>query len=135
MATASMSGPVGRRGIQGVWRVLVLPASVSVVAVALGASLGHVQIGVLLAVGVALGVVNGLLVEQATAKMQPDDDPDRRAVVKGSLGRLGLVSAVALLIAFLARPNGWVLLVGLAGYQVLALLSQLGAAMRQARIG
>jgi hypothetical protein len=130
-----MSGPVGRRGIQGVWRVLVLPASVSVVAVALGASLGHVQIGVLLAVGVALGVVNGLLVEQATAKMQPDDDPDRRAVVKGSLGRLGLVSAVALLIAFLARPNGWVLLVGLAGYQVLALLSQLGAAMRQARIG
>jgi hypothetical protein len=109
-----MSGPVGKRGVQGVWRVLVLPAAVSVV---------------------ALGVANGLLVEQATAKMQPDDDPDRRAVVKGSLGRLGLISAVALLIAFLARPNGWVLLVGLAGYQVLALLSQLGAAMRQARVG
>jgi len=130
-----MSGTVGKRGAQGVWRVLVLPAAVSVVAVALGASLGHVGIGVLLAIGVALGVANGLLVEQATAKMQPDDDPDRRAVVKGSLGRLGLVSGVALLIAFLARPNGWVLLIGLAGYQVLALLSQLGAAMRQARIG
>jgi hypothetical protein len=135
VATATMPGSVGRRGVKGVWRVLVLPAGVAVVAVALGASLGHVQIGILLAIGVALGVANGLLVEQATAKMAPDDDPDRRAVVKGSLGRLGLISAIALIIAFLARPNGWVLLLGLAGYQVLALLSQLGAAMRQARIG
>lgn len=135
MATASMSGPVGKRGAPGVWRVLVLPAVVVVVSVALGASVGHVQIGLLLATGVVLGTVNGLLVEQATAKMAPNDDPDRKEVVKGSLGRLGMISAVALLIAFLARPNGWVLLVGLAGYQVLALLSQLGAAMRQARIG
>jgi len=55
--------------------------------------------------------------------------------VKGSLGRLGMVSAVALLIAFLARPNGWVLLLGLAGYQILALLSQLAGAMKEARLG
>lgn len=135
MATASMTGTVRRRGVNGIWRVLVLPAAVVVVAVALGASLGHVQIGLLLGAGVVLGTVNGLLVEQATAKMQPSDDPDRRAVVKSSLGRLGMVSAVALLIAFLARPNGWVLLLGLAGYQVLALLSQLGAAMKEARLG
>ena len=135
MATASMSGTVGKRGAQGVWRVLVLPAAVSVVAVALAASLGHVVIGVLLAIGVSRGVATGLRVEQATAKMSPTDDPDRRAVVKGSLGRLGLVTAVALIIAFLARPNGWVLLLGLAGYQILALLSQLGAAMREARLG
>lgn len=135
MATATMSGPVGKRGAQGVWRVLVLPAAVVVVSVALGASLGHLQIGLLLGAGVVLGTVNGLLVEQATAKMLPSDDPDRKAVVKSSLGRLGLISAVALLIAFLARPNGWVLLLGLAGYQVLALLSQLGAAMKEARLG
>jgi hypothetical protein len=124
-----------RRGAKGVWRVGIVPAALGIVAIALGLSLGHAQIGVLLAVGFALGTANGLLVEQATARMAPDEDPDRRAVVKSSLGRLGLVSAVALLIAFLARPNGWVLLLGLAGYQILALLSQLGAAMRQARIG
>jgi len=135
VATASMSGAVGKRGAQGVWRVLVLPVAVAVVAVAVGASLGHLEIGLLLATGVALGVANGLLVEQATAKMAPSDDPDRKAVVKSSLGRLGLISAIALVIAFLARPNGWVLLLGLAGYQVLALLSQLGAAMKEARLG
>lgn len=135
MATATMSGPVGKRGAKGVWRVLVLPTACVVVALAVGVSVGHTQIALLIAVGVALGTVNGLLLEQATAKMVPSDDPDRKAVVKGSLGRLGMVSAIALLIAFLARPNGWVLLVGLAGYQLLALLSQLGAAMKEARLG
>lgn len=135
MATATMSGPVGKRGAKGVWRVLVVPAVVVVVALAIGASVGHLQIGALLAVGVVLGTVNGLLVENATAKMQPSEDPDRKAIVKSSLGRLGMVSGAALLIAFLARPNGWVLLVGLAGYQLLALLSQLGAAMKEARLG
>ena len=97
--------------------------------------MGHIQIALLVATGVVLGVVNGLLVEQATAKLNPSTDPDRKAVVKGSLGRLGMVSGASLLIAFLARPNGWVLLVGLAGYQLLALISQLGAAMREARLG
>lgn len=135
MATASMSGPLGRRGAKGVWRVLVLPTICVVVALAIGASVGHIQIALLIAVGVVLGTVNGLLVEQATAKLVPSEDPDRKAVVKGSLGRLGMVSAVALLIAFLARPNGWVLLLGLAGYQILALLSQLAAAMKEARLG
>lgn len=133
-ATPPVTPPAGRRGLAGVWRVFVLPASVVIVALAIGGSLGHFQIGALVAIGVVLGTVNGLLVEQATAKMQPTEDPDRKAVVKSSLGRLGLVSGVALLIAFLARPNGWVLLLGLAGYQILALLSQLGAAMKEARL-
>jgi hypothetical protein len=135
VAIGTMPARVGKRGAQGVWRVAVLPGVCVVVALAIGASLGHVQIALLVAVGVVLGTVNGLLVEQATAKMAPSHDPDRSAVVKSSLGRLGAVSAVALLIAFLARPNGWVLLVGLAGYQLLALLSQLGAAMKEARLG
>jgi len=130
-----MSGTVGKRGADGVWRVLVFPAAVVAVALSIGASVGHVQIGLLLSIGVVLGTVNGLLVERATAKMKPSDDPDRSDVVKSSLGRLGLISAVAILIAFLARPNGWVLLLGLAGYQILALLSQLGAAMKEARLG
>ena len=135
VTTTSVSPTVARRGYKGIGRVLVLPAACIVIAVAVGLSVGHIQIALLVATGVVLGVVNGLLVEQATAKLNPSTDPDRKAVVKGSLGRLGMVSGAALLIAFLARPNGWVLLVGLAGYQLLALISQLGAAMREARLG
>src|SRR5689334_16153017 len=96
-----------RRGYKGIWRVAVIPGAFMVVAVAIGLSVGHVQLGLLLAVGVALGAVNGLMIEQATAKMVPGEDPDRREVVKGSLSRLGIISAIGFLIAFLARPNGW----------------------------
>jgi hypothetical protein len=135
VTTTTVSPTVAKRGYKGFWRVLILPATCIVIAIAVGLSVGHLQIALLVAVGVVLGVVNGLLVEQATAKMDPTADPDRKAVVKSSLGRLGIVSGAALLIAFLARPNGWVLFVGLAGYQILALLSQLGVAMKEARLG
>lgn len=135
MTTTTVSTTVAKRATYGLWRVALVPGICIVLAIAVGLSVGHVQIALLVAVGVVLGTVNGLLVEQATSRMVPSEDPDRKAVVKGSLGRLGMVSAAALLIAFLARPNGWVLLLGLAGYQIIALLSQLGAAMKEAREG
>lgn len=126
---------VSRRGSKGLWRVGIVPVVFAFIAISIGLSVGHVAIAALLSVGVALGAVNGLLVEQNTAKMVPGEDPDRRAVIKGSLSRLGIVSFIGFFIAFLARPNGWVLLIGLAGYQILSLLSQLGAAMKEARLG
>ncbi len=115
--------------------VLLLPAGVSVAAIALAASFGHVLIGLLVAAGVGLGLLNGLLMERATAKITPDSDHEKSDVVKSSMFRLALVTGAALLIAVLARPDGWVLLVSLACYQILVLLSQLGAAAREARNG
>ena len=135
MATGTLPPRARKRGTEGVWRVAVVPGVFVLVALAVGASLGHLQIGLLLAAGVVLGTANGLLLERATARMTPTADPDRADVVKSSLGRLGIVTGAALLLAFLFRPNGWVLLLGLAGYQVLVLLSQLGAAMKEARHG
>jgi len=113
--------------------VLVLPGGVSLAAILVGASFGHLRIGLLVAAGVALGLINGLLMERATAKITPASDHERQDVVKSSLARLALVTGVAMLIAILARPDGWVLLVSLACYQILMTLSQLGAAAREAQ--
>lgn len=115
--------------------VLLLPAGISVVAIAVAALLGHVLIGLMVAAGVGLGLLNGLLMERATAKITPDSDHEKSDVVKSSLGRLALVTAVAIAIAFLVRPEGFALLVALAGYQILMTLSQLGAAAKAARLG
>jgi hypothetical protein len=133
--TASSTGPEtdDTRDDARVLPVLLLPGAVSAVALLVSGSLGHLLIGVLVTVGVGLGVVNGLLMEHATAKITPDSDHEKQDVVKASLGRLAIVTGLALLIAFLARPDGWVLLVSLACYQILVLLSQLGAAAREAR--
>lgn len=134
MATASTPGPVIATGPGHVLRVLALPAGVALLAVLVSGSLGHFQIGLLLGVGVALGAVNGLLMEQATSRLAAEA-PERKVIVKGALGRLGLISIVALTIAFLARPDGWLLLLGLACYQLLSLAATLGTAAKEARLG
>ena len=122
-------------GAGHVLRVLVLPAVCAGAALLISAFVGHVQIGLLLAAGVALGAVNGLLLESATAKMTPEAAPERSAIVASSLGRLGLVTIVALVIVYLARPQGWVLLIGLAAYQLLSLAAMLSRAAKEARTG
>lgn len=135
MGTASTSGPSMPRGAGHLLRVLALPVGCAALAL-LGAGIfGHLQIGLLLAGGVALGAANGLLVEFSTARMTPEAAPSRSAIVKGSLGRLGLITVIALAIAFFTRPNGWVLLLGLALYQLLSLSAALGAAAKEARLG
>jgi hypothetical protein len=102
-------------------------------AILVSALVGHVLIGVFLTVGLALGAVNGLLQERAAARLQPGDD--RSVIIGGSMRRLGLITIVALAVAVLARPIGWVTFIGLAVYQLLTLAAALGAAAKEARTG
>lgn len=132
-APAIVTEPVAAGSSPRLAPVLLPAVGVSLVAIAITAALGHVLVGVLIAGGVGLGVVNGLLMERATAKITPHSEHEKKDVVKSSLGRLALVTSVALVIAVLTRPEGLALLVALAIYQMLMTLSQLGAAARAAR--
>ena len=133
MATASSAGPVVDR--DRVLHAFVLPVVVAAVAVILSAFIGHLTMGLLAAGGVALGAINGLLMERATTKLTPEAGQTRQVIVKASLGRLGIITLVALALAVLFQPDGWVLLVALACYQLLTLLATLSAAAREARQG
>lgn len=132
MTTAPMSGPALTPAAR-IGRILVLPAVLGLAAITVTALLGHVSIGLLITVGLALGAVNGVLAERAGSRLTADDD--RSVVVGGSLRRLGLITIIALAIAVLAQPNGWTVLVGLAVYQLLSLAAALGAAAKEARTG
>lgn len=132
MTTAPMSGPVLSPAAR-VGRILLLPAALGAVAVVVTALLGRVSLGLLLSVGLALGALNGVLAERAGSRLTAHDD--KSTVVAGSLRRLGLITVVALAVAFLARPDGWTVLVGLAAYQLISLAAALGAAAKEARTG
>jgi hypothetical protein len=114
-------------------RLLVLPVTLGAAAVVLSALLGNVRIGLLITVGLALGALNGVLAERALGRLTPDDD--RSVVVGGSMRRLGIITAIALVIVFAARPDGWTVLVGLAIYQIISLVAALGVAKKEARTG
>lgn len=132
MTTAPMSGPALTPAAR-IGRILVLPVALGAAAVVISGLLGHVSIGLLITVGLALGAVNGVLAERAGSRLTSTDD--RSVVVGGSLRRLGLITIVAFAVAVLARPDGWTVLVGLAVYQLLSLAAALGAAAKEARTG
>jgi hypothetical protein len=128
-----MSGPALTSGPGRLARTLLLPAVLGGAAIVIAALVGHALVGVFLTVGLALGAVNGVLQERAAARLSPGDD--RSAIIGGSMRRLGLITVVALGIAVLARPLGWICFIGLAVYQLLTLAAALGVAAKEARTG
>ncbi len=147
MASPPVVGPLAPNGVgPGVippgpskWarasRLAVLPLCLGAAAIVVAAVLGHPWAGVLFAVGLLLGAANGMAAQMATVWMTAADGVDRSTIVRSSLRRLALVTIVALAIAFLARPTGWVLLLGLAVYQLLGTAVTAGATMRELRRG
>jgi hypothetical protein len=60
-------------------------------------------------------------------------NPGKRALTLGVLQRLGALTAIAFLIAFAFRPQGFAVLIGLAVFQLLMMGSTTGAMVRQLR--
>lgn len=134
MTLAHTPGPL-HGSLRSIARMLLLPAVAGGLALVIAGSLGHVLIGLLVMAGLLLGAANGVSAQVAGAKLTPEGNITRGVIVHNSLRRLGIITAIALLIAWLARPIGWTVLLGLAVYQLLSLGSAFGAAIREVRRG
>lgn len=117
-------------------RALVAAVGIGVAGLLVTALAGNYVAGVLLCVGLALGAVNSSLVQRSlvafVAKGDPDH-PDKRGLMLGVLRRLTLVSAVAFVVAYVYRPTGWVVLLGLALFQLLVMGTVFGGLFREVR--
>ena len=96
---------------------------------------GHIDIGVMFCVGLGLGVVNSQLVQRSLASSVAAGDPNRKALTFSMLRRLIVVSIVAFAIAIGYQPHGWVVFVGLAGFQLLIMSTVFGGLIREVRRG
>ncbi len=114
-------------------RTAIVVAIVAAAVIAVAASLGAWLAGVLIAVGLGLGLLNSWLTQLAGARLMLDNDLTRGMIVTSSLKRLAVVTIVALAIVWFVRPVGWVVLIGLAGYHLIALGSLFRTALREAR--
>jgi hypothetical protein len=95
--------------------------------------LGYPVAGIALCAGLFMGFVNSRMMIAQAAKLTQTENPDRRALTLGVLQRLGALTAVALLIAFAFRPQGFTVLIGLAVFQLLMMGAAAGAMLRQLR--
>ncbi|HSP09733.1 MAG TPA: hypothetical protein VLU92_09085 [Candidatus Dormibacteraeota bacterium] len=101
-------------------KVTVTVCAVLAAAVAVAAALlGHASAGMGVAAGLLLGSLNGYLIQSLLGRGTP--------FVAGSLLRLVMFSAVALLAALLLRGEGWSVPLGIG----VAQLVMVGAGVRQ----
>ena len=116
---------------------LVRPAILSgllvVVAVAAGAYLGHIMFGIWMFVGLALSLANAKLVQLYVQGITAEENPRKRPVAINSVLRLALLTVVALVVAFLARPDGIGVMFGLALSQVILVLNTVIPVMKGLR--
>jgi hypothetical protein len=115
---------VSRRTVLG---ALIIGLGGLVVTILLNAPL----VGLGLCVGLALGILNFRMVQRSVAKVGARaDDNHRRPLALNTLGRLALVSVIALGLLFVSFDLGLGVMAGLAAFEFLLLLNVARSMMR-----
>ena len=102
---------------------------------AAAALLGYPMFGVFFGIGLALGLLNALLVRRAVESITAQDHPLKKKMALNSATRLLVITAVGLAIAFTFRPMGLGVVFGLALFQVVLVLSTSLPVLKTLRAG
>jgi hypothetical protein len=104
-------------------RAIILAGTLAVASMWIAAPLGHWQAGLLMAVGIALGLVNHVLTELSLLRaVESDDMLTRKQFAMSSFVRLMAVSLVAVVVTVAFWPAGAMVLVGLAFFHLVTLV-------------
>jgi hypothetical protein len=116
-------------------RLLAVCAVLTALAVVLAALAGYVLFGVFFGVGLALGLVNAVLVQRSVDSITAGDHPLKRKMALNSATRLLVITSIGLAIAITFRPLGLGVLFGLALFQVVLVLSTALPVWKKMRTG
>jgi hypothetical protein len=112
-------------------RAAFLAVFLGIAAVAVSAFVGNVLFGLGCCIGLGLGLVNFRMVTIAVARASRSKRANRRRPLAAStLGRLGMVSAVAIILLLVEAPLGFGTLVGLAVFEFVLLANVTVAMLR-----
>ena len=101
---------------------ILLAAGLVVASIWISIPLGEWRIGLFLAAGFLLGLLNHVLTEYALQKAISSSNPvTRQAYASSSLLRLALISVLALAVAAIYWPDGAAVIFGLAIFHMIAL--------------
>ncbi|MCV7213784.1 ATP synthase subunit I [Mycobacterium crocinum] len=116
-------------------RLLAICAALTALAVVLAALAGYLLFGVFFGVGLALGLINAVLVQRSVESITAGDHPLKRKMALNSATRLLVITTIGLAIAIIFRPLGLGVLFGLALFQVLLVLSTALPVWKKIRTG
>lgn len=114
----------------------LLALGLVVAAVWISIPFGEWRIGLFLASGFVLGLLNQVLTEYAMQKAISSGNPvTRQAYASSSLWRLALISVIAFAVAAIYWPDGAAVLFGLAVFHMIALMLTAIPLLREVRKG
>jgi hypothetical protein len=113
-------------------RSAVMAGIVTAVAVVVLVVLGYALFGLFLAVGVALGTLNMWLAVRSVAHFATTR-PSKARLSGSVLGRLAVITVLALGVAWFVRPAGIAVFGGLALFQFLAIVSSMLPLIKEIR--
>lgn len=117
-------------------RTSLVALAVGVVALGAGVLLGYPLFGLGLCAGLAMALGNFRAISRATVKAASSEREDkRRPLAFNTLGRLGLISVVALGVTFFVPQLGFGVLLGLAAFQFSLLANVVVAMLRTPLLG
>ncbi len=97
--------------------------------------LGHPMVGGFFGIGLALGLVNAVLVKRSVSKITAEEHPLKHKMALNSATRLMIMTVVGLIIAFLFRPAGLGVVFGMALFQLLLVFSTVLPVAKKLRAG
>ncbi len=99
-------------------RLALIAGCLGVAMVAALAPFGYLGIALFGCLGVGLGLLNTVLVQRTARRFAASDDPRKKRRSAGNvLGRLALITLLAVAFAMLIRPDGLGVFLGLAAFQ------------------
>jgi hypothetical protein len=117
-------------------RTVLVASGVGAVALVLGVVAGYPLFGIGICLGLVMALGNFRLISRATLKAAASEDENkRRPLVFNTLGRLGCISVVALVITFFVEPLGFGTLIGLAVFQFSLLANVVVTMLRNPLMG
>ena len=115
-------------------RSVTLAAGLAAAAVLVLAMYGHLTFALMLCAGLALGIVNSWLVHRSALRYGAGAAVStKRMITMGVLPRLALITLVALTLAILFRPAGIGVLVGLAVFQLVTIVTSSMSMLKELR--
>ena len=102
-------------------RSVLISVGLGIASVVVASFSGHPFLGMFVCVGLALGAVNNRMLQRSVIK-RAHGDVSKGRFNGGVFGRLGSITAFAIVLALLVRPDGLGTFAGLAVFQVLMLV-------------
>ena len=103
-------------------RSVIMAVTIGVLTLVVSGLLGHALLGVFVLVGLGLGAGNTWLVQRSVVSYANSEATNKKGrFTRSVLGRLAIITVVALGFALLVRPDGVGVLAGVAIFQMLML--------------